>query len=277
MKKGQSFVAFRRNDPEFAFNWHFHPELELTYIIRSRGVRMVGDNVENYRAGDLVLLGPNLPHTWASEENSGASHQAIVIQFRAEIFPTQNLPEMEGVKAILGMAARGIHFSGPNVFRAARGMRRILRLRGLKALTELLSILDLLAGGGALRPLAARHYLPLLNQKQKSRFERVLRFLEQNALRGEASLGAAARAASMAPAAFSRFFRRMAGKPYIQFLNEMRLTHACRLLMDTERPITEVAFESGFGNLSNFNRSFLASKGTTPSGYRRLHEPPASG
>jgi AraC-like DNA-binding protein/quercetin dioxygenase-like cupin family protein len=273
--QGQSFAAFVRRAPAFAFNWHYHPELELTYILRSRGVRMVGDHVEDYRAGDLVFLGSNLPHTWASDETPYAVHEAIVIQFREGILPPMDLPEMAAVKRLIEDAARGIHFQGRTIPSVAARMGRILRQKNMAALTDLLAILHALGKTKRRRLLASRHYVPRLGEKQRNRFERVVRFLEQNAGNGEASLTQVARLAHMAPAAFSRFFRKMAGKSYVRFRNETRIAHACRMLIDTDHPITQVAFESGFGNLSNFNRHFRALKKMPPSSYRRLHEPAA--
>src|SRR5688572_26592096 len=125
-----SFAVKRRRDPGFDFAWHFHPEVELTWIVRSRGRRFVGDSIENYRDGDLVLLGPNLPHTWHSEP--GRRHEALVAQFAPDFLG--ELPELRGLRALFDRAARGLAFGGRTLKAVARPLDGLGDVEGLPRL-----------------------------------------------------------------------------------------------------------------------------------------------
>lgn len=267
-----SFVAFERTDARFDFHWHYHPEFELTYIVDSQGQRLVGDHVARYRPGDLVFLGANLPHTWASEGPARRhGHRAIVVQFRAEVVPSalRALSEFQAVAELLGRANRGLHFSAAAASGITRDLRRLLTLRGLPAWTTLLGLLERLAAAPA-RPLASLRFTPELPLTQQACLQRALAHVET---RGDSplSLGAVARAAGVSPATLARLFRRMLGRSFVDYVTELRIGRVCRQLMDTELGVAEIAYACGFNNLANFNRRFRALKGTTPSAFRRRY------
>jgi AraC-like DNA-binding protein len=271
-----SFVWKRRRDPRFDFSWHFHPEVELTLILRSRGRRFVGDHLEPYGDGDLVLLGPELPHTWHSDPGRRGPHEAVVVQFPLGFLGPGFLerPELGPVRGLLRRAARGLSFSGEAQRTAARRLVEMGALAPLPRLRALLEVLEILSRARGARPLSSAGFASAARKEDVERIDRVLRFLAER-FTEEVSLPQAARAVPLSVPAFSRFFKRRTGKTFVRYLTELRVGHASRLLIETDRTVSDIAFSSGFNNLSNFNRRFREVEGMSPRDYRKAHEPPA--
>ncbi|CAN5827098.1 AraC family transcriptional regulator [soil metagenome] len=269
-----SLVAFQRREPRFPWAWHYHPEFELTWIRAGRGRRVVGDHADVYASGDLVLLGSNLPHTWASAEGEVKNH-AVVIQFRPEAIPESllRLPEFHAVHVLLEGAGRGLRFPGAN--RSLRGSLLALPGKmGLQGWIGLLEVLEHLSRDSRAWPLASAGYRHHRSHRLHSRLEQVTTHIEQN-FREPLPLAEGARLCGLTPSAFSRFFRQMTGQTFVAFRNECRVREAARLLVETDSTITHIAFECGFQNLANFNRRFREAQGETPGQYRRKRIRPA--
>ncbi|HEX7899525.1 MAG TPA: AraC family transcriptional regulator [Planctomycetota bacterium] len=256
-----SFAVKRRRDRRFEFAWHFHPEIELTWIVRSRGRRFVGDSIEDYRDGDLVLLGPDLPHTWHSEPGL---HEAVVVQFAPDFLG--ELPELRGLRALFDRAARGLAFGARTLKSVSKHLDGLEEVEGLPRLCALLATLERLAAARDVRPLSSRPF----SEPRKADMERIDRVCRHLAERyaEDVSLAEAAGVAHLSVPAFCRFFKSRTGKTLVGYLTELRIGRACRLLMETERSVSDVGYASGFNNLSNFNRRFLALKGVPPRAYR---------
>ncbi|NBV84700.1 MAG: AraC family transcriptional regulator [Verrucomicrobia bacterium] len=262
--------------PEFDAPWHYHPEWELTLIQAGRGKRFVGNHIEPFAAGDLVLLGPNLPHFWHSERPTGESapqpDRAIVVQFPdaflGDVF--LNLPEMEGVRQLFRQGNRGMVFDcGANT--EVTGLLEALpEQAALGRLLSLVNILQKLSESPA-RTLSQNFFTSASELEACTRLGKAYTFLLAH-FQEPLTLGEIAAAAAMSSAAFSRFFKRMTKRNLWDILNELRIDHACRLLRETDRDITSIAFESGFGTLSSFNRHFQHSRRCTPSAYRKALE-----
>jgi len=268
-----SFAAREFRIPCFPFVWHYHPELELTLIIKGRGLRFVGDSVQAYRDGDLCLLGANLPHSWSSSPRPGERVHSIVVQFLPDFLGKGWLSgaEMHPIAALFERARRGLRISGKMAQDTAERMKalRAIPATSPRRPAQLLAILAAMAECRQCEPLAVDQALPVLTPGVHQRLSVALDAIHQE--QGEAPRQAeAAEAAGMSPAAFSRFFRRHLGKPYERYVNDVRTAHVCRALVETDKAITVIAYEAGFNNLSNFNRRFLAAKGMTPTDYRRL-------
>ena len=253
--------------PAFRYPWHQHPELELTWILRGSGLRYVGDSVEPFHAGDFCLIGAHLPHTWLTMGDDMSGVHSYVIQFD----PTNwgkgflELPEMYPIRKLFADAMCGLAFPvglGRNMIRRFRRP-----LSPLQLLAELLRTLDELgneqnARSLALMPVQTGRY-PMTDQ----RLEKVLAFLGDN-MSETVPHTEVARLAGLSPAAFSRYFRRKMGKTFQRYLSDMRLSEACRQLLETSKSIAEIAFDVGFQNLSTFNRSFRESRRMSPREFR---------
>lgn len=282
---GASFILRSFETPYFAFHWHLHREYELTLIPRGQGRRLVGDSIEHFTSGDLVLLGSYLPHTWHSQPATGRTPgkslsrssdksskrcSAIVIQFAPDCWGRDffQTPELASVSRLLARSATGLQFQGQVRKRVATAMMRMIDLAPPSRMIALLEILTELARSRQARKLAtSAQNIPLRVHDQK-RIDRVLRHLNQHYTR-PIQQPALARMIHLSPSAFSRFFKRMTGKAFVDFLQDLRLSHATRMLIETDEPISDICHASGFGNLSNFNRRFHLKHRCTPREYRR--------
>jgi AraC-like DNA-binding protein len=272
-----SFVYRVKSDARFARGWHYHPEYELTYIQESGGRRLVGDNIDNYRSGDLVLLGPNLPHSWRSEIRAASSkrstrslHKAIVIQFQESFLGDGFLksPELTRVAALLERATRGLHITGRTRDDVSGRMLAMKKLARFDRFLELLRILEILATSAReVRVISRTPCAPSPGARSQERFDRVFSFLHEK-YTGPISQPEVAKLGRMSSSGFSRFFRRTTGKTFVEYLGELRISHACNLLIETDLSILQTSLQSGFNNLSNFNRKFLKLKGESPAAYR---------
>lgn len=270
-----SLRAYRRAERSFSWNWHYHPEIELTLITRGSGTRLVGDHSASYRAGDLVLLGPNLPHTWFSRKigRSHKSNEAIVVQFLASAFPETllALPEFESVRSLLARSALGLRFDANTAELLEQRLRALTTARGLDAWLALASVLSELTKSEG-EVLADASYRNQRSFKMESRLGRIIENIEKHC-NGPLSLGDAAHFANLTPSSFARYFRKMTGKTFVDFRNTCRVRNACRALVESDHSILEIALASGFENLANFNRQFRKSIGVPPRDYRKLRSP----
>lgn len=256
--------------------WHYHPEFELIWIVRSHGTRFVGDNIEPYAAGDLVMIGPNMPHCWHSEPETGeAPPEAIVVQFRPEMFGHGflDLPEFEQIKRLFRASRCGLHVEGETARYVQTKMRSLPEKKGIARLLGLLDILRLLAESeNDLRYLASAdyHITNDITELNRQRIELIHRHVRQN-LGRDINQTDVARLVGLTPPAFSRFFRRATGQTFVGFVNILRINEVCRAMTEGNECITNIAMNCGYNNIANFNRQFLALKGMNPSQYRERH------
>ncbi len=271
IRADESFRCHEYRVKRFASPWHQHPEVELTLIVSSSGLRFVGDQIEPFDAGDLVLVGPSLPHCWLNHEQpprGGAA--AVVVQFGEAFLGSDFLraPELHAVRRLLRRAARGLCFGARARATVHERMRRLPKLHGSRRLLALLEVLESLASAADARALSSAGFRPLLEPASAARIDRVHRFLLEH-LCDEIRLEQVAALAHLSPGAFCRYFKRATGKPLMAAVNEMRVGHACRLLLEESRSVSEICYASGFNNLSHFNRQFRRRVGCAPSDYRR--------
>jgi AraC-like DNA-binding protein len=269
---GSSLRCWRAVGESFNARWHFHPEIEFMFVERSCGLRFVGDNVEPFHEGDLVMIGPNLPHVWLNSnlpQPTPSDHSiAICVQFR-ENFLGESLwraPEFSRIAVLLRRASIGIHFTGPELKSAAGHLQNIAATSGPAQLAELILLLDLLAGAQSIRLLASGGYVPDLNRHDAARIAAVCRYIHEN-LSAEIYQPAAAKIAGLKPATFCSFFREKVGRTFSSYVTQLRIARAIHLMVEEEMTVSEAAFTSGFNNLSNFNQHFRAQKGMSPSDY----------
>lgn len=276
--RGASFGVFRYDRPSFERGWHYHPEAELTLILESSGRRFVGDHIGGFGPGDLVLLGPGLPHCWRNAEvplPGGGRARSVYVQFRPEWLAGAAgwLPELDGIRCLMARAGRGLAFSGREREVAAREVERLPGLRGLRRLVVFWELLQGLAESGGGEALSSAGFAPVLDEAACARIRRIHQHVYRH-FRGPISHRELARLAGLTPAALSKFFRRTTGRTVTEFVNEVRVGEAARRLIDTSDHVCEVAFASGFESLAHFNTTFRRIQQLTPSRFRALHRKP---
>lgn len=271
----KSFVVFRETGKCFPCPWHFHPEYELVLVLHSSGRRMVGDHIGYFDKDDLVFMGSNIPHVWINDQqfiNGEASYEAdaIVIHFRDSFLGEKflSIPEMENFKNILRLSSRGMAFYGKTRAKINELMKGMLTMSGLKRLSALFDIFDLLANTTEYKVLASPGYTQKTELKASDRFGKVNEYIIQN-FDKEITLPEVASIANMAVTTFCNFFKDHFRVTFVEYLNTVRIGYACKLLADEDHNIVEIAYESGFKNLANFNRQFKRFKNMTPSEYRK--------
>ena len=264
-----TWTCFVRREEAFAFSWHHHREYELTLITEGVGNRHVGTAVEPYGPGDLVLLGPHLPHTFTSVgQDPPAMSEAVVAQFRHDFLGPGffDLPQFASLARLLRLSARGVVLApAPEPVR-----RAMIRLPGLDAAERTSALLDILCRLTTIEgdpELIASGSVVVPDGDVSRRIDRVCRHLQQ-AHTGPVELATVAGLVHMAPTSFSRFFRRVMGRTLTDYVNQLRVQTACRLLLTTDEPIARIAARSGYQNLSNFNRRFREQKQQSPREYR---------
>lgn len=262
---------FQHDYPMPMARWNHHPEYELHLIRSGTGKLLVGDHVGRFAAGHVALIGPNLPHDWMSDLAPGQviANRDAVIQFDGPRLRSglSVFPEMEELDALFEQAARGIEFTGVTALAAAEGIETVGRSHGLERLAHLFALFAVLARAPAHeRVLLAG---PLFAGGVNARFDAVVRYVVDN-IDAELRMSEAARIVGMSETRFSRAFRSMSGHNFVDFVRKLRVSQACRMLRQTDMPISSICFDVGFGNLSNFNRQFRAETGMSPSVYRHL-------
>ncbi len=270
----QSFLVRHVQVPHLYNIWHYHRELELMYVIKSSGTRFVGDSIQPFFDGDMVLVGSNVPHFWQNEEmyfeeREDLYGEVILLQFLDDFLGEGLLlPEMLHIRRLFDLAAHGLQFTGEAKARASDLLYAIAADTDKNKVLELLGLLDLLATSGEYRLLSSIGYQHQLPAKPSRRIQNVCEHLLQH-YRQPIALAEVAKIANMSEKAFCRFFKKSTQKTLVQFITELRISHACKLLLTREYPIAAVCFDSGFNNLSNFNRVFKEIMGQTPRQYQQ--------
>ncbi|MEQ8880927.1 MAG: AraC family transcriptional regulator [Cyclobacteriaceae bacterium] len=260
--------------PHFTFPWHFHSEYEIVYVIQSFGKRFVGDHISEFDAGDLVLLGSNLPHFWKNDElfhqnNPKYWVNAVVIHFPVDFFKVEinTYPEFFRIKDLLSRAARGISFDLSVTKEIGPKLKDLLHLEGFNRTLSFLSILDEMAVAENYELLASKSFVPNVVDWSGDRLDKVM-YLVNASYRQSLRLEDVADQVGMNSSAFSRYFKEKTGKSFSEFIIEMRVSYACKLLTEGKWSITQVCYESGFNNLSNFNRQFRKITAYTPTQFQ---------
>jgi AraC-like DNA-binding protein len=270
-----SFLIKYENFPHFRFPMHFHEEYEIVYIIKSFGKKFVGDSVEEFATGDLSVYGSNLPHFYMSDPTFYRSDpdlwvNAIVIQFPIGYFPESQLQwtEFASVKKLLKSASSGLFFSAESAAKGGEILEEILQTSGMERHLLFVKLIDYL-GNSKSRTIASPDYTNEMKDQREPRMAKIYKFTTRNYNR-KIGLEEVASVAGMNVAAFCRYFRQKSGKTFSQFVNEQRISYACKFLKHGNRTIADICDEAGFNNVSNFNRQFKNIIGKSPSEYREL-------
>lgn len=249
--------------------WHFHPEYEIVYISNGRGKRHIGNHLSYYEDGDLIFLGPNLPHFGFTEELQD-EHVQMVLQMKEDFLGMDlwESPEFWQIRALFQRAASGISFSGYTKHTVGKGLLKMMDQRPLDRIITLLEVLRDLSESTEYQLLNASGLAVEVSGQDRARMQLVYELVENNFQRA-IPLEEVAELVSMTVPAFCRYFKRLTQRTFTEFVNEFRLAHARRLLTETDLTIATLSFESGFNNLSHFNKIFRELTGLNPSEYRK--------
>ena len=260
--------------PYFTYPWHFHTEYEIIYVKEGTGMRFVGNNAEKYADGDILLLGSDLPHYMKSDEvyrqeGSTLRTTGTIIQFEQNFmqYSFDYYPQFQQIKMLLEESKRGIIFPKQDATRVGELLSGFLSLSGFHQISGLLDLLQELAVSPQRRTLASLHYYEKFPTLGNKRIDKIISFINNNYTRS-LKLNEIAGMASMNSSAFCRYFKENIGKTLLQYVMEMRVGYACKLLALGEMDISQIAVECGFDSITHFNRTFKQLVNLTPTQYR---------
>ena len=272
----ETFIFKDLVGPHFNPIWHFHPEFQISYIAEGEGTRFVGDHVHNFTVGDLVMTGPNLPHLWRSydpyfEPDSTLQTRGLVIYFDNDLFSKTLLEHEEfyAINKLVENSNRGIEFYGDTPAKIYELLMQISQERGFKRILKLLEILDILAHTNDYSLLTSPSYVNSFKGGDSVKMSMVYDYVMSN-FRDKIALDEVAEMLNMTTSSFCRYFKPRANKTFTRFVNEIRIGHARKLLLEDNFNISQISYECGFNALSNFNRQFKTITGLSPHEYRQM-------
>jgi AraC-like DNA-binding protein/quercetin dioxygenase-like cupin family protein len=273
----QTFEIRYLREPHFDPNWHFHDEYQLFVVLKGTGTRFIGDHVASFTHGDLVLTGPNLPHLWRSDAAYFQPHheentEGLVIYFREDFLGKEFLKrqEMYKVKQLLHKANRGMRITNDTAKDVTGMMLQLLKQSDFNSVLGFLTIINMLCSTADYQLLASSGYSNSMKESDSDRMNQVHEYVMKR-FHDRITLEEVAALANMTPSSFSRYFKVHANKTFSDFLIEIRIGHSCKLLMQENKSISEVCYESGFNTLSHFNRQFKIVTTYTPLEYRKKY------
>lgn len=246
---------------ELISSWHYHEQVEIVGIINNTGTIFVGDSIEKYESGDIVMIGKNLPHMWHNDihdnriKNNHIELEVVTIHL-GNVFAnldTLGFPELLNLKNLVELSRQGIAF-----YKAENTLNKIKSLYKREAFQQLLAVIDImndLVSISNYKLLCSIGFIEKINEPKEDRLQKVHNYVMNN-FQEKVDLIKASERASMNPSSFSRYFKQKYGKTFSQYVNEIRLGYACKLLLKDQFSVTEACFESGFNNISNFNKQF---------------------
>ncbi len=263
-----SFVARMHRTPLFEVPWHQHLEYELILFTEGAGMSFIGNYVGEFEAGDVFFLGSNLPHTFQKNREDMVV-SAVVVHFREDFWGPEliELPESKLIKKLMRTAAHGLKFSGKSKECLSNKIFSLEKENGFQRIISLLECLSLMSETDEYTTVSTQE-IKELNPKDRDRIDRIFQYTMEN-FKQPIQLSALADIAGMTIPAFCNYFKKRTRKTYIDFVNEIRIGHACKLLLTTQQSILDICFDSGYNSVANFNRQFLKIKEVTPTAYRK--------
>lgn len=269
--RNESFKAWKNGDPYIHNPWHYHPEYEIAYIHRGKGTLFVGDTMVDYDNNEIILLGSNLPHEWRSEINKEPDlySETVSAHFKRSFIGESfyDLSEVSRLNDLLEKSSRGVRVN--DSFTKTYIKEKLLVLPetlGLKRIIKLLQILHKISESPGLTYLSSNSFTNSFDSSQDHRINKVYEYVMKN-FQNSVSISEVAELVTMTNTSFCRFFKERANKSFISYLNEIRVGYACKLLLEGELTVSQISYESGFGNVSNFNKQFKKIKMITPTEY----------
>ncbi|MBK9733838.1 MAG: helix-turn-helix domain-containing protein [Saprospiraceae bacterium] len=268
---GHSFAIrkFEDNNPNQIPFWHFHPELEIVYIKHGSGKRHIGNHISYYNGGDLIFIGPNLPHYGFTDRLSD-SNSEIVVQMKEDFLGKGffKLPEMQVIDNLFERSKSGISFYGNTKDEVGARLNSLLYMDQFDKLTEFIKILYILATSKEFTILNASGIALIVQNQDTNRIDAIYKYV-RNHFTETIQLDGIASHVNMTVPSFCRYFKKVTSKTFTEFVNEFRIVHACKLLSEEQLSIAEVCFDSGFNNFSHFNKLFKEKTGKSPNAFRK--------
>ncbi len=272
-KSEGAFVARIDQFAQFYNKWHFHPELELTHIVKGRGTRFVGDNIEFFQDGDLILVGSNLPHVWKNQNKESELSVARVVQFLPNFMGDDilKLVVFKNIQKLLIKSSFGLKIEGEVKVLILGFLNKLFKTEDpLERIILIIKMLDCLGTSDETIPISKSLFLVELDKQNKDRLNRVIDYTITN-FASKIMLEDVASISNMSVSNFCKFFKVRVKKTYVQYLTEVRIGMSCKMLIENQLSINRIAYDSGFVNISNFNRAFKLNKNMTPFSYRKLY------
>lgn len=261
------FVIMNHPNAKFDYPIHCHPEYEINLVMNTSGTRVVGDYEEAFDGLDIVMTGPYVPHVWKSDL---VTNHVITIQFSSDLLSFQMISKrlFMPIRQLLVDSTQGLHFYGTDAERIKDEILELTRMQGFQTATKFLNILNLLAAASR-RKLVSNMYESenLVNSSKSRRISKACKYIEEN-ISQKISLAEVAALVNMSESAFSHFFKKKTGISFITYVNNLRVAKACDLLASTSLSASEICYDCGFNNKSNFIRIFTKRKNMTPIEYR---------
>ena len=274
LKEDESFSIGIFQDNLGKSTWHYHNHFEISFITEGTGKRIVADSIEEFQPGDLVFIGGNLPHVWIADKEqkvfSDRSLEMVFLQFSSNILFPQllALPEFKQVKKALDMSERGIQIVGRTLNEVSEIMLQLPYLKSFDRMNYFFRLLDIIGSSDTNINLASEEFMRKQFRPANRRIALIHDYL-MNHYREEIDLMQLAELVHMAEGSLCRFFKMNVGSSVFEYLNQIKVEFACKLLMDPDMGIVDVCLDSGFNNLSHFNKQFRKNTGATPSEYRK--------
>ncbi len=272
-----SIYVKREITPYMDYPWHYHPEYEIIFVEKSYGIRLMGNHIGQFSDGDLMFISPNLPHVWRNDKDfyQGKDDKYVdvyVIQFREDALSPGffNLPEFTHIRKLFILGQQGVLISGKNRSNIANLIKKVYYTSGIDRLTAFLSTLDAIANIDEYMLLSSAGYANTINNTDTERINKVMNYLMEN-FSNEITLDKMAEIVNLNKSSFCRYFKNRTKKTCSQFLNEIRIAHACKLLINEDKPISQICYATGYNNISHFNRQFKLITGLTAKEYAKQH------
>ena len=271
LSEDRSFVAQTHRTPHFEVPWHQHVEYELILFKEGAGLSFIGNYVGEFETGDIFFLGSNVPHTF-QKSNADLITSAVVVHFKENFWGEEilSLPESKSIRRLLQRSMNGLKISGKTKELLQPIIQSLEIEKGFWRITRLCECLSLLSETKDFITVSTQE-IKALNPRDKDRIDSVFQYTMEN-FREPIKLSLISKKAGMSIPAFCSYFKKRTKKTYIDFVNEVRIGYACKLLLTTQTSVLQICFESGFNTVANFNRQFLKIKKTTPSQYRKKLE-----
>ncbi|MEZ4932626.1 MAG: AraC family transcriptional regulator [Saprospiraceae bacterium] len=276
LRKQDVFVVLDSTSNGFDYPIHNHPEYELNFVTGISGTRIVGDSTERYIDYDLVLLGPYLYHKWDGDlhlQESGRPYRVLTIQFSMDLFSGQMFQKERffKIRELLRNSSRGLKFKGKTVEAAMQIIYKLAEDRGFSNILAFFQLLDMLSASRDVSFLASEGFSPQALRSESNRIQIAYSYILQHFKNPQLKIGDIAKQVNMGESAFSHFFKKYAFRSFTQFLIDVRIGHACKLLLDTDDTVSQICIKSGFNNMANFNRLFKKYRACTPKDYRKRY------